>query len=365
MRTLIIADRAFVMRERTLLSHLVIGLADEGVRVACAVPESLIERVQMDFPVGPIVGYEDHGVVLSREPRVSRLVEKLQAPERDRAPFDLVHAFGGSTWGFTLDLARRLDALSVLEVWRPGLADRARALRSGHQPVAFFAPSPGIERLLLKEGAGLTVRLTPWGVMPTKTPNKLLRENREISMVLIGSGRDSNAMVDAFNGACQTLRDHPDAMLFIDTDATKRSHLWKLARQQNLVDRISIIDAVEERRDLVIRCDILLYPESRGEQRTILLDAMGAGMAVIARADPMIGALIPDVTARVLTDPSPETWAAEINRLIENPENARTLGRSARQRIRNEYRATTHVRSVIDAYEWLLSSKPISAATVR
>ena len=365
MRTLIIADRAFVMRERTLLSRLVIGLADEGVRVACAVPVSLLERVQMDFPVGPVLGFEDGGVVLSREPRVSRLIEKLQAPERDRAQFDIVHAFGGSIWGFTLDLARRLDALSVLEVWRPGLADRARALRSGHQPIAFFAPSPGIERILLKEGVGLTVRLTPWGIMPTKTPNPLLRENREVSIVLIGSGRDTSAIVDAFNGTCQVLRSHPDAMLFIDTDAAARTHIWKLARQQNLVDRISIIDAVEERRDLVIRCDILLYPESRGEQRTILLDAMGAGMAVIARADPMIGALVPDVTARVLTDPSAETWASEIERLLENPENARALGRSARQRIRNEYRATTHVRSVIDAYEWLMSSKPISSASVR
>jgi hypothetical protein len=363
-RSLIIADRAFVMRERALLSRLDIGLADEGVRVAAAVPIGLLDRVQADFPVEPVVGYEEGSVIFSRTPRINRFLETLRAKDRERADYDIVHAFGGSVWGIALELGRRLDALTVLEVWRPGMAERARSLRS-NQRIAFFAPSPGIERLLLREGAGLTVRLTPWGVRSTKAPNPILREQRAASLVLVGSGRDTAAITAAFHGACRAMRDHPGTMLFVDADAALRAPIWKLARQEDLVDRVSIIDALEERRDLVIRCDIMLYPESRGEQRTVLLDAMGAGMAVIARADPMIGALVPDVTARVLTDPTAETWAAEINRLVENPVQARTLGRTARERIRNEFRATTHVRSVLDAYEWLQSSRAIPLAQVR
>lgn len=365
MRSIIIADRGFVMRERALLSRLDIGLADEGIRVACAVPINLLDRVQSDFPVEPVVGYEEGSIIFSRGPRISRFLDALRARERERADYDIVHAFGGSVWGFALELGRRLDALTVLEVWRPGLAERARSIRSGQQRIAFFAPSPGIERLLLKEGAGLTARLTPWGIRSTKAPNPILRQGREPSIVLVGSGRDSAAIIAAFHGACRAMRDHPGMMLFIDADAAHRAPIWKLARHEGLVDRVSIIDAVEERRDLVIRCDIMLYPESRGEQRTVLLDAMGAGMAVIARADPMIGALVPDVTARVLSDPTPDTWTAEINRLIENPEQARILGRTARERIRNEFRATTHVRSVLDAYEWLQSSRPLPLTSVR
>ncbi len=365
MRSLIIADQAFVMRERALLSRLSIGLTDEGVRVSAALPLSLLERVQADFPVGPVAGYEDTGVFLSRTPRVNRFIERLRSPDRDKAQFDIVHAFGGSCWNFALEVGRRLDALTVFEVWRPGLADRARAMRSGSQRVSFFAPSPGIERLLLREGAGLTVRLTQWGVRTTKSPNPILRSGRAPSIVLIASGRDNAAVSAAFLGACAVLREHEEVMLFVDADAARRSPIWKLARQEDLVNRVSIIDSVEERRDLVIRCDILLYPEARGEQRSVLFDAMGAGMAVVAVDDPMVPSLVPDVTARVLTDPPAEQWASEIDRLITHPDIARDLGRSARDRIRNEFRSTTHVRSVLDAYEWLLSSKPIPLASVR
>jgi glycosyltransferase involved in cell wall biosynthesis len=364
-RSLILADRAFVNRERALLSRLSMGLADDGVRVSAALPISLIERTQNDFPVGPVIGYEDTGVFLSRSPRVTRFIERLRAPDRDKTQFDIIHAFGGSAWNFALDLGRRLDALTVLEVWRPGLADRACSLRSGTQRVSFFAPSPGIERLLLKEGAGLTVRLTQWGVWATKSPNPIMREERAPSIVLIASGRDSSAVTAAFLGAASVLRSHSQVMLFVDADAARRSPIWKLARQEDIVDRVSIIDAVEERRDLVIRCDLLLYPEARGEQRSVIYDAMGAGMAVIAAADPMNPALIPDVTARVLSDPGAEMWNTEIARLIDQPEVARGLGRSARDRIRNDFRATSHIRSVLEAYEWLLSSKPITATAVR
>lgn len=365
MRSLILADRAFVMRERALLSRLSMGLADDGVRVSAALPLSLIERAQNDFPVGPLIGYEDSGVFLSRSPRVTRFMERLRSLDRDKTQFDIVHAFGGAAWNFALDLGRRLDALTVLEVWRPGLADRARSLRSGTQRVSFFAPSPGIERLLLKEGAGLTVRLTQWGVWATKSPNPVMREHRSPSMVLIASGRDSSAVTVAFLGACAVLRTNPEIMLFVDADAARRSPVWKLARQENLVDRVSIIDSVEERRDLVIRCDLLLYPEARGEQRSVIYDAMGAGMAVIAAADPMNPALIPNVTARVLTNPDTEMWTTEIRRLVDQPDLAREIGRSARDRIRNDFRATAHIRSVLEAYEWLSSSRPITATAVR
>lgn len=364
MRSLIIADHAFVMRERALLSRLNIGLADEGVRAACAVPTSLVERVAPDFPVEPVVGYEEGSVILSRTPRINRFLDRLRAHDRERTKYDIVHAFGGGVWGLALDIARRLNALAVLEVWRPGLAERARNLRS-KQRIAFFAPSPGIERLLLREGAGLTVRLAPWGVRSTRTPNTILREGRAPSLVLIGSGRDAAATTAAFLGAAAAMRTHPTMMLFVDADAARRTPIWKLARQEHLVDRVSIIDAVEERRDLVIRCDILLYPDARGEQRTVLLDAMGAGMAAITRADPIISAIVPDITARVLDEPTADTWEAQINRLIDQPDTARALGRTARERIRNEFRATSHVRSVLDGYEWLQSSRPLPLAPAR
>ncbi|GAB4382978.1 MAG: hypothetical protein Kow0022_01660 [Phycisphaerales bacterium] len=358
MQTLVIADHAFVLRERSLIRRVLVGLADEGLRVRCAIPRSLEESINLDV-ITDVVGYEDRGLVLSRSARVQRLLARLSAIDGEDPQLDIVHVFGGSAWNFGIDLAKRTNALAALEVWRPGLADRARALRSGDARVAFFAPSPGIERALLKEGAGLLVRLTPWGVHLPKAAHPVLRPGRAASIMLAGSGRNRASFLGAFVGACNVVAKRAETMLFVDADAASRTGLWKHARQAGILDRVSLIDAAEERRDLVVRADILLYPDNRGEQRTLLLDAMASGMAVIASADPMVAALVPDQTARVLKDPSPETWEAELHRLLENPDQARALAQSARERIRLDFRASTHIRSIVDAYEWLTSPDTI------
>lgn len=358
MQTLVIADHAFVMRERSLIRRVLVGLADEGLRVRCAIPRSFEESVNLDV-ITDVIGYDDRGLTLSRSARVNRLLARLRALEGDDPGLDIVHVFGGSAWSFGIDLARRTHALAALEVWRPGLADRARAFRSGDARVAFFAPSPGIERALLKEGAGLLVRLTPWGVHLPMSAHPVLRPDRVASIMLAGSGRNQSGFLSAFVGACKVVAAREDTMLFVDADAALRAGLWKHARQAGVLDRVSLIDATEDRRELVVRADILLYPDNRGEQRTFLLDAMASGMAIIACADPMTASLIPDQTARILKDPSPETWESELRRLLENPDEARTLGRSARERIRLDFRASTHIRSIVDAYEWLTSPSAI------
>jgi len=356
--TIVIADHGFITHERSLTHRLLVGLADEGIRVRCAIPRSLLESIELDV-ITEVVGYEDRGLMLSRSARVTRLLNELRALDPDSPPIDLVHIFGGSAWGFGVELARRTDAVAVLEVWRPGLVERARALRSGDARVAFFAPAPGIERALLREGAGLLVRLTPWGVHIPKSPHPILREDRVASIMLAGSGRSAAEFSAAFQGACDVIAQRDDTMLFVDADAALRAGLWKHARAKGVLDRFSLIDAAEERRDLVVRADILLYPDCRGEQRTLLLDAMANGMAIIANADPMVAALVPDQTARVLTDPSPETWQAELQHMLDFPDEARALGRSARERVRNEFPASKHIRAVIEAYEWLTNPSVI------
>lgn len=358
MQTLVIADSAFVLRERSLIRRLLVGLADEGLRVRCAIPASLETNVNLDV-ITDVIGYESRGLLLSRSARVNALLKKLRTLEGDEPRLDIVHVFGGAAWSFGVDVARRTGALAALEVWRPGLADRARSFRSGDARVAFFAPSPGIERALLREGAGLLVRLTPWGVHLPRTPHVILRPDRAATVMLAGSGRNQAGFMEAFVGACNVAASRQDIMLFVDADAAQRAGLWRHARQAGVLDRVSLIDATEDRRDLVVRADILLYPESRGEQRTLILDAMAGGMAIVACDDPMVPSLIPDQTARVLKHASAETWEAELLRLLDHPEEARALGQSARDRIRLDFRASTHIRSVVEGYEWLTSPTAI------
>ncbi|MFZ4576290.1 MAG: hypothetical protein ACOYN0_18040, partial [Phycisphaerales bacterium] len=111
MRALILADEFFASRERSLLSRLEIGLADEGVRVIQAIPET-VEGVGGDSLFSTVVRYSTRSLALTRSFAARKLVRSVmnQLGEDDDGTVDLVHVFGGAVWGLGIEAAGLLDA---------------------------------------------------------------------------------------------------------------------------------------------------------------------------------------------------------------------------------------------------------------
>ena len=363
MRVLILADEFFASRERGLLSRLEVGLADEGVRVIHAVPEGF----SAEAPEGVfsrVLTYSSKTLLLTRPLAVRKLVRALAEIDETEQPagIDVVHVFGGSVWGLGTDLAIEIGAGLALEVWRVGLVERARGvkLEDGDVPL-LVAPDPAIERALAQAPAAAsapTCRLAAWGVLTPSTAREILQPGKAPSVMVIGSGRDHQAFRSAVEGIASVARDNPDLRIFCDALAARRSDVWTLARKLGILHNLSLIDELEGRRDLLLHGDVLVLPEARGEQRSILLEAMAAGMVVIAAADPMVSVLQDGVTAR-LVPKGPGQWGAVLRDVVTNPERARGLARSAREFVKTHRRASDHVRSVMNAYEWLASDDPL------
>jgi glycosyltransferase involved in cell wall biosynthesis len=177
-----------------------------------------------------------------------------------------------------------------------------------------------------------------------------------VCMALIGPGRDVRSWQAAFHAALRVLKSNERFHLFADARVTHRLRVWKHAREAGVLDRVSLTDDAEMRRDLVLKADILLYSDARGESRTLLLEAMAARVAIIAAADPLTDSLIDGTTARLVADTTEQQWVEAIEHLVREPAARRSLTGAAREYVQKHHRATRQIVSLIDAYEWVAGS---------
>ncbi len=353
MRVVILADEFFAARERVLLSRLEVGLADEGVRVIHAVPETVASHLPGEV-FSTVVSYSTRTLMMSKSLPAKRLVQAIAKVDRAEqpAPVDVVHVFGGASWSLASELASDLGAALAVEIWRSGLISRARGLKAEIPPV-LFAPDPTIEKALLAESPGASVRLCKWGVHVPSTERAVLKPGRAVAVMIVGTGRNTRAFVSAIEGLAAMIREDADLHIFCDALAARRSGVWATARRLGILERVSLIEELEGRRDMLLHGDILVLPEALGEQRSIALDAMGHGMIVVAAADPMVSALIDGRTARLVSQPETGEWASVLRTVIGQRDASRDLAARAIEFVRQERRATDHIRSVLSAYEWM------------
>jgi glycosyltransferase involved in cell wall biosynthesis len=148
-------------------------------------------------------------------------------------------------------------------------------------------------------------------------------------------------------------------MIFAADAAVAAAGGWSLIRRLGLTERVTLVPDMEARRELTLRGDAILLPESLGEHRTLTLDAMAAGMVVIAAADPMVPVLSDARTARLVQRPAAAAWREALEWMLRDAPGARALGAAAREHVKAHCRASTHVASVLGAYEWMTAGAAI------
>jgi glycosyltransferase involved in cell wall biosynthesis len=369
MRVLILTDRLFALRERAMLARLEVGLADEGYRAIHAVPVDVVEEsgaIPASELFARAIAYPPAGLPFTSGIRAARLADRIRRleemePDEER-PIAIVHAFGGSTWDLASALAEELNAALVLEVWRAGLVARASAFRTRAKPFVLIAPDPGIERALRASRPGHDVRLSPWCVHMPDESRHVMQPGRAPTVMIVGSGIDHKAYAAALAGLSDLVREYPDTLIFADAHAAQRAGLWAAARKLGLLGSISLIADLEGRRDLLVEGDMVLQPDASGEQKTATLEAMAAGVPIIAAPDAFNSTLRDGETALLVSPHSASAWAGALRTVASDAARVASLARSAREYVRSERLASVQVRAVLDTYAWLAGPKPIPFA---
>ncbi|MFK7883805.1 MAG: hypothetical protein AB8F26_06445 [Phycisphaerales bacterium] len=358
MHVLLLADAPFAEHERALIERVAAGVTGEGVRVTVAIPKRT--ETQFSLLTDPI-RYSDRGLMLTHRIRAEQVAAAVGGSvSKASGLIDVVHAFGGGAWTIAGTLAEIFGSALAFELWRGGLTDRLEGISPPTGVVAAcFAPDRPIERAVTSSGTDLSIRLTPWGCYSPPAPTPVFRSGATASMVFVSSGRDGDQCRQAFEGACRVIAQSTDVMMFVAADAVNRAGLWKIAERVGVLDRLTLIDRLEDRRDLILCCDMIVYPDTRHEQRTILLDAMAHGLVIVAAGDPLVSVIVDGVTVKSPESVTTVAWQEAVAGVLADRSAAIALGLSAREHIRKNRRASAHIASLIDAYTWLAGADSV------
>lgn len=352
MRVLILADAQFAKHERALIERVVVGLTVEGIEAQLILPR---DRGLSAFRVGLLgepIWYADRGLLITRKIRAAQIARSITERYGDATrPVDIVHVMGGGAWGMGLELSRLLGAGLALEVWRAGLAGHAANLNLEEEDRAIFlVPERSFEDNLRKSMKQARVRHVPWGAHVPEQPVPVFREDKLISIVLMGSGRQQDHCVAAYTGIAEAIASRSDIMLFANQELVERAGLWARVKKDKLQDRFTVIDRSEDRRDLLLRCDMLVYPETLHEERTLLLDAMGAGLVVITGNDEKIQPLNEESGVIVVSRAVADDWSEQVRTVIRSRDHAMECAVRVREYIRTHRRSGLHIEALSDAY---------------
>ncbi|MDP1662246.1 MAG: glycosyltransferase, partial [Phycisphaerales bacterium] len=290
----------------------------------------------------------------------------------------IVHAFGRSTWEVAWQTAARFRsadsgtaAALVVEVFSAGCVDDAASMAArwshrSHGPAVWWnAADPALAARLnialagVKSGAALRVTSNAWGVHVPEDPHSEIDPTRTGTMVLwcgsgLKAGRGGSAAreLGALLEGLRARSESPRGLLVLANQPTAdRLGLWKLARSMDLASCVSVVPQLTERWDLTLEADALVIPSTDGEQHGFVLDAMAAGMPVIARADDLASHLVDHETAVLVREPTASAWRTATSEVLDQPTRAVALGSAARNFIREKRLASAWVAGVMRLYE--------------
>ena len=143
---------------------------------------------------------------------------------------------------------------------------------------------------------------------------------------------------------------------FHEGDRDYAAELRRQAERLGIAGRVTLTGFLRDVERIIRGLDILVLPSRFGEgMPMVLLEAMGAGLPVVATPVEGIAELVDDGRNGLLVPPEDvEALANAIRRVLEDPALAERLGSAARELVTQRYSANGMARAIEAVYEELL-----------
>jgi glycosyltransferase involved in cell wall biosynthesis len=368
-RLLIVVDSLEVGGAERHVVDLAVMLAREGyeVMVACSVAGGLSEALgEANVPVRPLL---DKLVKRRVSVAFARELRRLIREER----FDLVHAhiYASATaaaiavlgTGVPLVVTEHTEAL-----WQ-GRRERWASRRVYRRAEHIIAVSSAIRQRLIERDAVPPDRITIIhnAVIPAPdtSPSALPGDLREGPLVgVVARLQPEKGVANFLKAAARVCAAVPDARFLVAGDGPLREELLALAGRLGVGERVRFLGYRADARSLIGLLDVLVVPSLTEGTPLIVLEAMAAGIPVVASA---VGG-IPDQIRHdkdglLVPAGDPAALADALLGLLQNPDRARSLGEAALRRADSEFNHATMVRRIEAVYRAALGRPPLPDAT--
>lgn len=331
------------------LRHLCRALSDRGTKPIVVTPGGVLLSHLLDDRVATVYGCIEGGWL---EPmRLRRLTQRLQ-------PFKpvLVHAQGSAQLRLARRLARRLGLPWVATVH--GLSDEAAALDVSGAGAVIAVSEVVRQDLVNRRGVDKErIRVIPDGI--AKDTSVAERPPRPPDApVLIGAlGRlDAVHGFDYLVEAAALLRGRGrEVHVVIGGSGPADRALADLALRLDVRKHVTFTGAVVDPRPFLSAFDIFVLPSLREGLGQILMEAMAAGLPVVASGVGGVYQLVRDEQNGLIVPPRDAPALADaIDRLLAEPAWAAALARQGRADTLEHYDMTRTADAILDMYRRVL-----------
>ncbi len=346
MHPALLTNRAWLDEELAPFQHLVVGLIDEGVRVAQVVPEGVSQEDLSSF--GEQVWWRESRVSALNYFRLSGLDDTLAGME-----VDLIHAMDGRLWRAALNLAEALNVPAILSAYSKLDIRLSQRLLAGQDPskVAVTAATEPLTHAIREVVASdLLVQNVAPGVHVHQDSQTLSSPDQALCVIVSGNGEMDEDYQTLLDGIAGFVRARPMSQFFFDGQGSTQHQIWKAANASGLLSNISLTPRRLGHREVLLKAHAIIHPQPLGRARSLTLRAMARGMPVIARHDPYLDYLIDGETAVVLEDPDASQWVRVLERLVEDVSGMAELGQRAMNWIRHNRTTSQYVAGVLEIY---------------
>jgi glycosyltransferase involved in cell wall biosynthesis len=151
----------------------------------------------------------------------------------------------------------------------------------------------------------------------------------------------------------------PEAQLCLAGEGPMRAELESQIGERKLAGRVHLLGPFDSVEDLLAAADVFILPSYEEGMSLSLLEAMAAGLPIVATDIPGNRSLIRDGQEGLLTPPgNVEALTAAILRLLSQPSLAEQLGRAARQRAETEFSLDRCLQQHQALWDSLLQKSP-------
>lgn len=365
MHVAMVLDAERLLHERSMLNRLCIALIGEGVQVTRVVPQEVGDEAHEDEAVA-LAGratYPTQVAWWGRGERVRKLAERF-----GKSPPDVLVVVGIRAWQLTCELGKHLQRPVVIEAWSWQAAKRLAPRLAPEQGMMVICPTEPLAKLARRRlrSSPVEVEVVRWGVPYPDVPTPALSRHEDvITLAVLGPARQDRWHRSFIPALSRWVREMPQALVTYELDGRCAHKVWRLLRGEKLLDRVAGITRAGAHRSLLTQCDALIVPEPTWEVRSIVIEAMAAGVPIIAREDQALDFLLPDETATVLSLPTSDSWLESLRRLGTQTDTVKEIAMRAREQARVRHRVSQQAEQITRLLERVINggSLPFDASS--
>ncbi|MCG3178106.1 MAG: hypothetical protein BIFFINMI_00429 [Phycisphaerae bacterium] len=336
----VLIDRDAADRYGPWLDSLLLGLVDEGispmlvgppgVELAGGIPEHLLARMIL---------------TRSRLPLLRRFIVQPVIARLADEPVRMVLAASGRL----ADLgARFAAALHVpLAVIVMGEDEVAPAASAGPALQTVFAGSESLADRVRKRLSAADEKAVQQVSLGVHMHEGIAAFAGERTRGIIGLGSADPGSLDQLLAAFSHLSDRGyDAVYFVMGSGSAERRIRRSAQARRLGDRFTLVPDLKRMDRLWPGIDVLVQPEVNRHLDLRLLEAMAAGVAVVARNGGAMNLMADGVNGVELTQGDEAEMTMVLQRLLDEPELGRNIGRNARDYVQSHHLAGVTVAQI-------------------